>query len=61
MVSRDWNRIEAELGSRFPRNDRYGSSQATHSPSTAFEIAKTDPDSILKHIEEALQEHDEKN
>ena len=58
MVSRDWNRIEAELGSRFPRNDTYGRSKAAHSPS---KLRQTDADSILKHIEEALQEHDEKN
>ena len=61
MGSRDWNRIETELGSALPGNRGYGRPRPAHPSRKAPGIPKTDTDSILKHIEEALQEHDDNN
>ena len=56
MGNRDWNRIEAELAARLPRKGephrRKLASQSRNGP----KISKTDTESILKHIEEALQD-----
>jgi hypothetical protein len=63
MGSRDWDRIKAELRSRLPDHRRHGRQQPVHPNRTACSVPKTpktDTDSILKHIEEALQEHNDK-
>jgi transposase len=59
MGSRDWNRIAAELGSALPGNHRRGRPQPAHPSRKTSKLPKIDTDSILKHIEEALQEHDD--
>jgi hypothetical protein len=58
MGSRDWKRVEAELGSRLPKDRRHGRPQPAPPSRATFKIP-ADTDSILKHIEEALQEHDD--
>jgi hypothetical protein len=58
--TRDWNRIEAELGSALPGNREHARSQPVNRSGKAPPGSKTDAESILKHIEEALQEHDDR-
>ena len=60
MGNRDWNRIEAELGSALPGNREHARPQPVNRSRKAPPVSKNDAESILKHIEEALQEHDER-
>jgi hypothetical protein len=57
--NRDWNRIETELGSVLPGNRRHVRPRPAHPDRNAANMATADTDSILKHIEEALQEHED--
>jgi hypothetical protein len=57
--NRDWNRIETELGSVLPKNHVHVRPRPSHPGRKAANMATADTDSILKHIEEALQEHDD--
>jgi hypothetical protein len=57
--NRDWNRIETELGSVLPGKQGHVRPRPAHSSRDAANMATADTDSILKHIEEALQEHED--
>lgn len=59
MGNRDWNRIEAELESALPAKRGHGRPQPADLSRKRPEVSKADAESILKHIEEALQEHDD--
>ena len=56
MDSRYWNRIEAELGAALPMNREQSRPQSVNSSRKGPNASKIDAESILKHIEEALQE-----
>ena len=55
---RDWNRIEAELEAGLPRNREHDRQQPVDRYRKGSQVSKTDSESILKQIEEALQEDD---
>jgi hypothetical protein len=57
--SRYWNRIEAELGAALPMNREHGRPPSVNPSHKRSNASKTDAESILKHIEEALQEDDD--
>jgi hypothetical protein len=59
--NRYWNRIDAELRAAFPMKREPGRSRpvnpSRNGPNASkTDAGKTDAESILKHIEEALQE-----
>jgi hypothetical protein len=53
--NRDWNRIEAELEAALSANREHACRQAVDESSNRPKVPRTDAESILKHIEEALQ------
>jgi hypothetical protein len=57
--TRDWNRIEAELESALPANREPDRPRPANPGCKGPKVSSTDAESILKHIEEALQEHDD--
>jgi hypothetical protein len=57
--TRDWNRIEAELGSALPANREPDRAQPVNPGCKGPKVSNTDAESILKHIEGALREHDD--
>lgn len=62
MGNRDWNRIEAELEARLPGKREPGRSRRLVNQSRkAPKVSNTDAESLLKHIEEALQEDDDRS
>jgi hypothetical protein len=56
--NRGWNRIEAELEAGLPGKREPGRRQPVNQDRKGPKVSKTDAESILKHIEEALQEDD---
>ena len=60
MANRDWNRIKDELGAPLATNREHGSRQPVSQSREGPEVSKTDAESILKHIEEALREDDDR-
>jgi hypothetical protein len=58
--NRDWNRIEAELQAGLPRNREPGRCRQHVQSRNASILSKIDSESILKHIEEALRENDDR-
>ena len=58
--NRYWNRIEAELGAALPMNREHGRPQSVNPSRKAPNASKTDAESILKHIEEALHEDNDR-
>lgn len=58
--NRDWNRIEAELEAGLPGNREHGRRQPVDQSRKGSKVSKTEAESILKHIEEALQEDDDR-
>jgi hypothetical protein len=54
--NRYWNRIDAELRAAFPMKREPGRSRPVNPSRNGPNASKTDAESILKHIEEALQE-----
>jgi hypothetical protein len=59
MGNRDWNRIEAELEAGLPGNHQHYRPKADNRSCKDHKLSKTGGASILKHIEEALQEDDD--
>jgi hypothetical protein len=57
---RDWNRIEAELEAGLPGNREHDRWQPVNQSRKGPQVSKTDSESILKQIEEALQEDDDR-
>jgi hypothetical protein len=55
MGNRDWNRVESELRAGILRNHEQGSRHSVNERGEGSKVSKTDNESILKHIEEALQ------
>jgi hypothetical protein len=64
--NRDWNRIEAELGTMPRKHRNLGQQPFTHQNSKNPKNSKNqkfseaDSNSILKHIKDALQTHDDR-
>ena len=58
--NRDWNRIEAELETGLPGNREHGCRQPVNQSRNGPKVSKTDAESILKHIEEALRQDDDR-
>jgi hypothetical protein len=60
VSSRDWNRIEAELGAALSPNRAHGRPPPVNPSRKGPNASKTDAESILKHIEDALQKDDDR-
>jgi hypothetical protein len=53
--NRNWNRVEAELQARIPGNREHGLRHPDNQRNEQPKVSEIDTESILKHIEEALQ------
>lgn len=60
MGNRDWNRVEAELQAGIPGNCEHGHRHPVNRRKEEEpKVLKNDTESILKHIEKALQKDED--
>jgi hypothetical protein len=57
--NRDWNRVKAELEAGVLGNREHGRRRPVNRRDEELKPLKSDTDSILKHIEEALQKDED--